>query len=122
MAVLPVDKLRAPVGNPGHRLFALLLGLALTLLLRPSDAFAADAPAAVGCAEHDDVSLHTPRRSATTLDNDLRGFVTAFVGVALETWCSSAASDRELSPCATSSLRPRCRAPCRADPRGPPQA
>jgi hypothetical protein len=123
MAVLRADKLRALVGIPGHRLLALLLGLALTLLLRPSDAFAAEPPTAVECAQVDDVTLHTPRRSATTLDNDLRGFVTAFVGVALETWCGSASSsDRELSPCATSSLRPRCRAPCRADPRGPPHA
>src|SRR5690349_7110188 len=108
MAVLHVDKLRAPVGTPGHRLFALLLGLALTLLLRPSDAFAAEAPAAVECAEVDDVSLHTPRRSATTLDNDLRGFVTAFVGVVLETWCTPVPSDREVSSSECTSLRPRC--------------
>ncbi len=122
MAVLRVDKLRALVGIPGHRLIALLLGLALTLLLRPSDAFAAEAPVAVGCAEVDDVTLHQPRRAATTLDNDLRGFVTAFVGVVPSTWCSPAVAERTVGPNTGVSLRPRCRAPCRADPRGPPHA
>lgn len=122
MAVLRADKLRAPVGIPGHRLFALLLGLALAVLLRPIDAFAAETPLAVGCAEVDDVALHTPRRSATTLDNELRGFVTAFVGVTPQTWSAWPGATRTVRSRAGDSLRPRCRAPCRADPRGPPRA
>ena len=108
------------MGASGHRLLAVFLTFALTLLMRPSGAFAADGPVAVSSTESSDISLHTPRRAATSLDNDLRGFVSPWVSDILPTGCSPAPSVELSLPRWSSSHAVRSRAWGRAHPRGPP--
>jgi hypothetical protein len=108
------------LGASGHRLLAVLLTFAVTLLLRPSGVFAAHGPVAVHSVESSDVALHTPRRAVTSLDNDLRGFVGASTGEIVETLWTPAACIDVLLLRTTATDRVRSRALCRLHPRGPP--
>ena len=122
MRTAPIDRVRALLGASGHRVFATaFLAFALVLLMRPSGAFAAHGPVAANSVESSDVALHTPRRAATSLDNDLRGFVGVSAGEIVETWWTPAPCIGVLASPPTSSDRVRSRALCRLHPRGPPR-
>jgi len=96
------------------------MAFALTLVLRPSGAVAATGPVAVNSVESSDIALHTPRRAATCLDHDLRGFVEALISEIVDTWCSPEASVDVSLPSTTSADGARTRALWRPQPRGPP--
>jgi hypothetical protein len=108
------------VGFPGHRLLAVVIALALAVLLRPTGAFAAEGPVAVNCVESDDVSLHTPRRGPTSLDRAFREFVSASMADVADAWQLHGPSTGCVLPGEPPATGAPSRAPCRAQPRGPP--
>jgi hypothetical protein len=52
------------VGSAGHRLLGVLIAIAVSFLMRPSELLAADAPTSARCGQSDDVVLHNPPRPA----------------------------------------------------------
>lgn len=108
------------MGSLGHRLLAVVIASALAVLLRPSGAFATDGPVAVNCVESDDVSLHTPRRAATSLDRVFREFIGSIADVTA-TWGMRGPCVGAVSPSDATATESRSCGPWRPQPRGPPR-
>jgi hypothetical protein len=52
------------VGSAGHRLLGVLIAIAVSFLMRPSELLAADAPTSARCGQSDDIVRHNPPRPA----------------------------------------------------------
>ena len=52
------------MGSAGHRLLGVLIAIAVSFLMRPSELLAADAPTSARCGQSDDIVLHNPPRPA----------------------------------------------------------
>jgi hypothetical protein len=116
---------RALVGSAGHRLFIVLIAIAVSMMLRPSELLAADAPTSARCGQSDDIVLHNPPRPAmlpryhdTQLDDDWGD-----IGGPAELLPSVEPSGARTLPVihgAVASLAARVRGRWRPPPRGPP--
>jgi hypothetical protein len=94
------------VGSSSRRLLAVLIAFAVAVLLRPSEAIAADAPTSVSCGEADDVALHNPprpvllpRHHGSDLDDQDRGLTSTGPGELIELMTLSGPQVRALSAC-----------------------